>query len=231
MSNFYIPDNLLTYENAKTSKGESLGVVTGILYLAPGKLSGVNLCPFASPGCLAGCLFSAGRGRFESVHNARLNKSYYFLADRKSFIAQLEREIARAEKRAQLHGMKLAIRLNGTSDLVWERIAPELFEKFPNVQFYDYTKNFKRLLKPLPKNYDLTFSRSELNDAECLKALELGFRVAAVFDSVDNASAHVPVVNGDSHDIRFFDPPGVIVALKNKGDAKRDTSGFVIRAA
>ena len=233
MKNFYIPDNLLTYDNAKTSKGEKLGVMTGILYLAPSDLSGVDLCPFASPGCREACLFSAGRGRFESVENARLNKAEYFLSDKVAFVAQLEREIGRAKKRAQVLGLKLAIRLNGTSDVAWELITG-LIQKFSDVQFYDYTKSIARLKKPLPKNYDLTFSRSEENDAQCLEALRLGFRVAVVFDTLETAWNFVDgfeVVDGDLHDIRFLDKPGVIVALKAKGDAKKDNSGFVVKAA
>lgn len=229
MPKYYAPDNLLTYENAKTSKGEKLGVLTGILYLAPSDLSGVNLCPKATPGCIKGCLFSAGRGAFESIQKARLNKTYYFLENRAEFLAQLEREIARAEKRAKLLNMKLAIRLNGTSDICWELIAPQLFERFPNVQFYDYTKIFARLKKPLPKNYDLTFSRSEENDKDAWNALDLGFRVAAVFESVPSSAFGLTIVDGDEHDIRFLNPAGSLVALKAKGKAKKDSSGFVIR--
>jgi hypothetical protein len=226
---YYIPDNLLGYENAKTTKGESLGVMTGILYLAPSDLSGVDLCPKASDGCRAACLYSAGRGAFESIQRARLNKTYYFLENRVEFLAQLEREIARAEKRAALLKMRLAIRLNGTSDICWELIAPQLFERFPNVQFYDYTKIFARLKKPLPKNYDLTFSRSESNDCEAWAALNLGFRVAAVFDSIPDFLPGVELVDGDTHDIRFLNPAGSLVALKAKGRARKDLSGFVIR--
>ena len=228
-----MPDNLLTYDNAKTSKGEKLGVLTGILYLAPSDLSGVDLCPHASPGCRAACLFTAGRGAFENVHNARLNKTEYFLEDRAAFLIQLEREIERAVKRSKLLGLTLAVRLNGTSDIAWELITG-IIQKFSHVQFYDYTKSVARLRKKLPENYDLTFSRSETNDAECIEALKLGFRVAAVFDSLDsafNVADSVELVDGDLHDIRFLDKPGVIVALKAKGKARRDESGFVIRGA
>lgn len=232
MSRFYFPQNLLSYENAKTSKGEKLGVMTGILYLAPSDLSGVDLCPHASLGCRKACLFTAGRGRFESVYNARMNKTEYFLNDRLTFIAQLKREIENAKKRAQILGLKLAIRLNGTSDIAWELIST-LIQKFSDVQFYDYTKSIARLRKKLPSNYDLTFSRSETNDAQCLEALRLGFRVAVVFDSLETAwnfSDKFEIIEGDSHDVRFLDKPGVIVALKSKGKAKHDQSGFVIQS-
>lgn len=230
---YYIPDNLLTYENAKTTKGEALGVMTGILYLAPGSMSGVNFCPAASTGCLAACLFTAGRGAFSNVHNARMNKSHYFNNARAQFIEQLRGEIGRAKKRAKLHKMQLAIRLNGTSDLCFELIS-DLMTEFSDVQFYDYTKILARLKKPLPKNYDLTFSRSESNDADCIEALKLGFRVAVVISDIDRAldffAGHT-IVDGDLHDIRFLDAPGVIVVLKAKGRARKDQTNFVIREA
>jgi len=229
MNRYRVPENLLTYENAKTTKGESLGVLTGILYLAPSDLSGVDLCPKSSQGCRDACLFTAGRGAFKSVHDARMNKTKYFLDDRAGFVAQLEKEIARAEKRAALLKMRLAIRLNGTSDIVWERVAPRLFERFPNVQFYDYTKILARLKRPVPANYDLTFSRSEENDRDAWAALDLGFRVAVVFDKIPGEVFGLPVVDGDLHDIRFLNPGGVIVALKAKGKARRDDSGFVLK--
>lgn len=232
-NNYRVPEHLLTYDNAKTSKGEALGVLTGILYLAPSDLSGVDLCPKASDGCRSACLFSAGRGAFKNVFDARMNKTQYFLQDRAAFIAQLDAEILKAKKRAKLLGLKLAIRLNGTSDIAWELIS-DLMQKHSDTQFYDYTKILARLKKPLPKNYDLTFSRSETNDAECVEALQLGFRVAAVFEDLSQAGAiahgHV-IVDGDLHDIRFLDQGGVVVALKAKGKARKDASGFVIRKA
>jgi hypothetical protein len=36
------------------------------------------------------------------------------------------------------------------------------------------------------------------------------------------------VINGDKTDIRPYDKQGVIVALYAKGDAVRDTTGFVV---
>jgi hypothetical protein len=229
---FKAPESLLGYQNAKTTKGEDLGYLTGILYLAPSDLSGVDLCPKASEGCKKACLFTAGRGKFRNVVDARMNKTIYFLKDRKAFVSQLHVEIARANKKAQRLGLKLCIRLNGTSDIAWEALT-DIIQSFPDIQFYDYTKISKRFERVLPSNYHLTFSLSESNDAEALKVLALGGNVAAVFkNGMPSKFLGAEVIDGDLHDLRFLDKKpqgqrGVIVALKAKGEAKKDASGFV----
>ena len=152
--------------NAKTSKNTEYGYLTGILYLAPYKLSGVNLCPMAEKaGCVNGCLYTAGRGVFNNVQQARLNRSKLFNSDQNAFMRQLVDEIGELSRKAKKLGIKAAVRLNGTSDIQWEKIKFKWFNKdqtifdiFPNVQFYDYTKIPNR--SNLPDNYDLTFSYS-----------------------------------------------------------------------
>jgi len=219
---------LLTVENAKTTKGESLGYLTGILYLAPADLSGVNLCPFASEGCKKACLNTAGRGCFQSIQDARIIKTLHFLNNREGFIEQLKHDIRAIERRAAREGLKVAIRLNGTSDIRWEIVAPELFTEFSHIQFYDYTKApySVRPKEKLPKNYHLTYSRSETTSLSEIKtALKAGRNVAVVYDS---EKMHDLIVKGDAHDLRFLDAPGKIVALIAKGKAKKDESGFVI---
>jgi hypothetical protein len=238
MNTIPLRKTLLTTANAKTSKGESLGYLTGILYLAPADtVEGINLCPFASKGCKASCLFTAGRGKFSNVMNARIKKTIHFRDDINSFMESLVLSIENVILEARVKGLKPCIRLNGTSDIRFEYYLDSngrnIFEQFPNIQFYDYTKDFHRLaaLKGRWKNYHLTFSRSEsrANHAQCRKLLDLGVNVAAVFRSED----HMPInsIEGDLHDLRFLDKKGGhIVALKAKGDAKKDQSGFVIGA-
>lgn len=230
-------NTLLTpdFANAKTAKNIGLNVLSTILHLAPSDLSGYNVCPKASAGCRAACLNTAGRGRFESIQLARIQKTLYWVKAREQFLQQIFAEIGKLERRAAKTGLKAVVRLNGTSDIPYEFIAinghENIFKAFPNVQFYDYTKIFGRLprLKANPiANYNLTFSTSETNWHECKQALELGFNVATVFSTIPETYEGYEVINGDLHDLRFTDKQGgYIVGLKAKGLAKKDTSGFV----
>lgn len=217
--------NLLTFQNAKTIKGESLGWRTAILYLAPHKISGTNLCEGASPGCIASCLFTAGRGAMNYVQNARLNKTNYFNKDPKAFVEQLCGEIKREEKSAKKQGLNLCVRLNGTSDIRWENHG--IIQQFPHIQFYDYTKIHERVLNNKLANYHLTFSLHEKNQDKALEVLKAGYNVAAVFDNVlPEQYLGYPVTNGDEHDLRFTDISPCIVGLKAKGRARYDEIGF-----
>ena len=232
------PKTLFGTQNAKTIKGEKLGYTTLILYMSPEKqnTAGKNLCAHASEGCKAACLFTAGRGKFSNVMTARIHKTEYFLREKALFLEQVYNEVAKGYKK---HGKALAVRLNGTSDIPYENIPVGGFKNimamFPDVQFYDYTKIFNRLTKQLPSNYHLTFSRAETatNQKEAQQAIDLGFNVAAVFKVKDETELpetymNAKVINGDEHDLTFLHGNGVIVGLKAKGEAKKDTTGFVI---
>lgn len=221
--------------DSKTIKGEALGFKTAILYLAPHKLSGVmNVCGYASPNCIFACLNSAGRaGIFPKIQEARVKKTVEFNQDPKVFVAKLISEI---QKLANKYGEKLAVRLNGTSDIPWEGIKVDgknIFETLPGVTFYDYTKNPKRMYLDIP-NYHLTFSRSETfaNHIWCRKLIKEGKNVAVVFDKETYLQAlkvESQFIDGDKNDLRFLDPKGVIVALKAKGKAKKSEAGdFVV---
>lgn len=217
---------LLTTQNYKTVKGEKLGVLTGILYLAPAKISGYEVCPRRSPGCTSACLFTAGMGAFSTVQHARINKTKQYFEARNTFMAQLEKDIKALVKKANKLNMKPAVRLNGTSDINW--VGSGIMDKFPEVQFYDYTKVLKRLKEKIPTNYNITFSKSEINEMDCRWALNLGFNVAAVFKTIPQQYMGRQVVNGDETDVRFADARGVIVGLTAKGKARKDNSGFVV---
>jgi hypothetical protein len=224
--------------NAKTIKGQEFGFLTGILYLSPSKSSGFNLCPKASAGCIAACLNTAGLGRFRDVQQSRLQKTMRLFDNREKFMRDLTKEIEAVKKSAHKKGMVPVIRLNGTSDEVWEASkykidGKTIMEHFPEVQFYDYTKIGSRVVKwaegKLPPNYHLTFSRSEDNDKEAVKVLKAGGTVAVVFrDGLPDTWKGFPVVNGDQSDLRHRDPPGVVVGLVAKGRGKSDESGFVV---
>ena len=229
--------------DAKTSKGEKYGFLTGILYLAPAKLSGYQVCPMASMAqCEAPCLNSAGRGAFNSVQLARIAKTRLFFEKRDYFMACIVYSIRALVRKASKLDLIPLVRLNGTSDIRWETIPvtidgkeyQNIFEAFPDVQFYDYTKIANR--KDIPANYDLTFSYSGVSDYAkyAQGAVNAGMRVAVVFRSVDVIPSKflgLRVVPGDNSDIRHLDPQGSIVALYAKGKAKKDTSGFVVDPA
>ncbi len=239
------PKNLLTTNNTKTVKGEKYGWKTFILYMSPfnQNAKGVNICPQATAGCAEACLFGSGFGGiYTSVENARINKTNYFLSDRKAFLMQLYTEITEIVKKFENKEEKVCIRLNGTSDLSWEKFkvmdGKSLMELFPSVIFYDYTKNYMRFERELPKNYFLTFSRSENNEEKVSELLARGFNVAAVFDELPETYNGYKVINGDESDLRFEDPKNVVVGLKYKkmtgrgaNNKKAFESGFALRKA
>ena len=234
--------NLLSIGNdSKTVKGEKLGYLTGVQYLAPSNVSGViNTCPNASNGCREACLFTAGRaGVFKMINEARINRTVLFTNDITAYFDTLTKNITALINKATKNNLVPTVRLNGTSDIAWENYkrldGKNVFEAFPHIQFYDYTKSFKRMMVYLngkmPSNYHLTFSRSESNDAQCIEVLKNGGNVAVVFEkTLPSNYLGYNVVNGDLSDLRFSDEKNVIVGLKSKGKARNDTSGFMVAA-
>lgn len=220
---------LLSTANTKTMKGEKYGYLTYIMHLSPSLISGYQVCPKASAGCAAACLNKAGMGVFSNVQEARITRTKLFFEERANFMTQLATEIRKAKKKAAKEGLKLLVRLNGTSDIAFEKIRAgeyrNVLEMFPDVQFYDYTKIIGR---SVPDNYHLTFSKSESNDRDVSTAIRNGLNVAVVFDKLPETYLGRPVVSGDDTDIRVNDPHGVVIGLKAKGPAKRDLSGFVV---
>ena len=220
--------NILSFNaDAKTKKGLKQGFLTGILYLAPANLSGVNLCPKSSAGCRAACLFTAGRGRFYSVDRARRIKTIAYLADPARFAETIKKSIRSLIAKADKLDLTPVVRLNGTSDILFERNT-DIMQSFPDIQFYDYTAIAKRFMFTIPSNYHLTFSLKEHNDLDAQLVLSRGGNVAAVFrKDLPAEFLGYPVVNGDGNDLRFLDAVGVVVGLKAKGKAKSDQSNFV----
>jgi len=222
---------LLSTANPKIQKGTKLGYLSFILHLAPSTLSGKNTCPKATAGCAAACLNTAGRGGMfkrgettNAIQKARIRKTVQYFFARGEFLADLEADIRKGIKFAEKQGLTPVFRLNGTSDLSVEKWG--IIEKFPTVQFYDYTKVLGRKVAHLP-NYHLTFSAADGNDADVAKAIKQGMNIAMVFDALPDTYMGLEVINADEHDLRFLDKKGVIAGLKAKGKAKKDTTGFV----
>jgi hypothetical protein len=219
--------------NAKLAKNE---LESYILYLSPHTQNskGVNICPNASINCILACLNTAGlAGVYSSIIRARILKTDFYLFDRPGFINKLVNELISLSKRAQRNGTKIAVRLNGTSDLdfiaiIKNRTQIDVLE-LPGLIFYDYTKTLGKVKKYADSKYILTFSRSENNEAECIEALYYGANVAAVFkDKLPAVYMDRAVVDGDASDIVMLENRSTILGLKAKGRAKKDTSGFVI---
>ena len=237
---------LLSTGNPKVLKGMSQGYNTYILHLAPADLSGYETCAKRTLGCTEACLNLAGRGgmfkRGENtnvIQQARIRKTKSFFENRVEFMATLVKDIELAIKQSKKMDLIPVFRLNGTSDLAWEKyevvrngqLFRNIFTAFPEVQFYDYTKILGRKTKEY-SNYQLTFSAADGNDSDVLKAMNEGLNVAVVFGIKKTLPMPVdylnrPVFNGDESDLRFLDPKGVIVGLYAKGKAKKDTTGFV----
>ena len=227
--------------NAKTIKGQRYGYLTGVLYLAPYNLSGYQVCAMADKAkCHEPCLNTAGRGAFNSVQQARIRKTKLFFEDRPAFFAELIPSIRSLIRKAKAAGLTPVCRLNGTSDTKWENVSftyegrdyNNIFEMFPDLQFYDYTKIPNRGDKYIA-NYDLTFSFSGVPEFQpyVRRAAQDGYRIAVVFRNREDIPAEflgTTCVDGDDSDLRHEDPHGVVVALYAKGKAKRDSSGFVV---
>jgi hypothetical protein len=222
---------LLRTGDAKTVKGESEGYLTAVLYLAPARSSGViNVCLFAGK-CEGPCLNTAGRGIQRNVQEARIRKTRFYAENSALFLECLAYDIERLERRAQKLGLKLAVRINGTSDI--PKLGMALSAKYPQIQFYDYTKCPKAWLRARA-NYHITFSLDTIegNGKDALDALAHGINAAVVFSTRKGEPLPAmwqgyAVLDGDKNDLRFLDPKGYVVGLRAKGKAKTDTSGFV----
>lgn len=243
-------NRIFSLDSAKAVKAQGYGWLNAIHYMAPADLAGVgNLCPNATDSCKALCLgwhsghagMVAHDAALNSVRQSRIDKARRFMRDRSAYMGDVVRSIEAAQRQAQRMGLKLCVRMNGSTDIAWEGIAcvrdgvrfPNLMLAFPELQFVDYTKVASRLSRPLPHNYSLTLSRTERNDSDVVRIVTAGLgNAAVVFETVPTQWQGLPVIDGDAHDLRHLDPKGVIVGLTPKGrKAKRDVSGFVVRNA
>ena len=223
------------------------------MYALPAMQSGHNACPDAGE-CVNECIDTSGR--MPMVKQARAYRSSLFYEDRQAFGAKLIAETEDNIRRNDKKGLRTAERLNGTTDYAWEHIRFDyarlddkivnislmgdphkyrqtMLELFPNVQFYDYTKIYKRAVKHaeglMPSNYHLTYSLNEDNKKQAFNILKLGGNISAVFRKyIPNNFKGFKVINADNSDLRFKDPKNVICGLKAKGKAIKDFSGFVL---
>lgn len=233
---------LLTRRNAKTEKGEEHGYLTAILNLLPGDLSGYEVCPRRTKDCFKHCLNTAGSGRFRTVQDARMARTKMLFEKPEHFYHKLVVEITDYELEAIDEGKKLAVRMNGTSDIRWEQppkytwkkspmgratYQHDILSQFENVQFYDYTK--WPIMKRVPcKNYHLTYSYTGYNKKTCLEHLERGYNIAMPYSGViPKTWRGYPCIDGEENDLRFLDPSPSVVMLKAKGTLRGKNNPFV----
>jgi hypothetical protein len=205
---------LLTQSSAKLDKSQNDSYLNAIMYLDPNYNK--DVCKGASKGCKASCLINSGRMLMPSAVNARKERTRKYFEQRSLFMMQLQGEIAEQLAKAERQGKKLAIRLNGTSDIDWT----DIYKAFPMVQFYEYTKRVD-LIKKLNSldNVHVTFSKHEKHTPKQIKkVMDSGNNIAVVFiDTPPSEYLGYEVVNGDKHDRRFEDKQGKIIGLKLKG--------------
>ena len=245
---YFTTHGLFTIKSTKTVKGQKYGYRTLILYLKSSTSGGYgNLCPMAGA-CKVPCLgLTAGMLSWDIAQDAEQRRTDLFFLDRPYFLERATREIVNHVRYCKLRGYKPVVRFNGASDFPFETLG--IIQQFPDVQFYDYTKIAKRAFRSLqdptwPKNYKLCFSFDEKPNSipDSQRFLSLGGNVAVVFGP--DQAGHMPksyqlpriflsvdVVDGDKSDLVFLNPPGTILGLRAKGEARHDTSGFVVRYA
>ena len=230
---------LLSQGSTKINKSNTIQdeYFSRILYLAPDDLADGKrtVCPYAKIAkCNEACLNSAGMGVFSNVQQARVKKTLMFLNETEKFFDLLIKDIDKFVKECDKLGKKPALRLNGTSDIQWETIYVEdfktIFEMYPNIQFYDYTKIPTRKVSHIT-NYHLTWSYSQANDKYASLFEKVPYNKAVVFfDALPSMFKGLRVIDGDKHDMRFLDKTNSVVGLLAKGKAKQDDTGFVIKA-
>ena len=207
---------------------------TYAIYLAPANTSGYNVCSHSTPECRMGCLNTSGRAGIEifsgldKISSCRIKKTRLFYEEPEFFMHWMFAEIRSKQAKAKREGFFFSVRLNATSDIDWQNVkisGQTVFEIFPEISFYDYTKNANKF-KNIAPNYHLTLSYTGRNWAQCEAMLKVGHNVAMVFNVKHESLLPATykgydVINGDLTDYRIDDAKGIIVGLKWKRIADR----------
>ena len=147
---------MFSTDSAKAIKADKYGYLNGINYAAQHTSAGVgNMCPNASPGCISLCLGKySGQASMvadlengtNNVRESRKRKTRYMTENMQGYLQECCEHIERMQIKADKLGKKLCIRMNGSTDIAFERIkikargGVNIFKAFPDVQFVDYTK-------------------------------------------------------------------------------------------
>ena len=220
--------------SSKLVKGKKFEFATLGLYLSPASKSGRNVCTFAGA-CKAPCLDSSGHVLLEkrsgksTIQVARLLKTWLHEFRLDLFTMAICHEIRKAAKLAKKKGQSFCVRLNCTSDIDFS----EVIASFPDVQFYDYTKDPNRQAMD---NYHLTYSWDSFSKGRLpfyRQALERGQKIAfpVVKADLNRILALPSTLEMDSSDLRFLDGEGSygILAIKETGNtAQGIRDGFML---
>jgi len=232
-----------TNHSSKLTKNGKVGQLTYGVYLSPAMTSGYNVCLHSTPECRLGCLATSGRAAIDifsghtRIADARIKKTKLFHEDQQFFMNWLFAEIKAKKAKAEKLGLFFSVRLNCTSDIDWAMVkhnGMNVFEAFPDVQFYDYTKQVTKLFNPIA-NYHLTLSYTGYKDNIYQSMLKSGNNIAVVFDvkheeDLPETFMGFPVVNGDLTDYRVADAKGVVVGLKWKRIADRKAEQEILNS-
>ena len=227
--------NNLKFLSPSNSKTDKNSLLTFLLNLLP-----VIFCPGATPECTRICFGLFGTYAWKSSKEKQIRNSNLLKSNPEFFIASIAYEINQIVEK---HGSNIAIRLNAISDYDFASVSytsfdgehyKNIFEQFPTVQFYGYTKVFSKFTDSLSiPNLYLTFSFSARNWSDCKKVLTLGGCVAIPFAEDFNPGSHFegyPVINGELSDERFNDKPGSVVALSIKANQQNKDSAMIVRS-
>ena len=229
--------------SSKLTKNGKVGQATYGIYLSPASTSGYNVCQHSTPECRLGCLNTSGRAGIDifsgitRIADARIAKTKLFHEHQEYFMDWLVAEITAKKRKAESKGLYFSVRLNCTSDIDWALVKHNglnIFEIFPDVQFYDYTKQITKLFNPIA-NYHLTLSYTGYKDTIYQSMLKSGNNVAVVFNVKHEADLPqtfmgFEVVNGDLTDYRVADAKGVVVGLKWKRIADRKAEAQILNS-
>ena len=217
---------------------------TYLIYLAPANTSGYNVCSHSTPECRMGCLATSGHagmeltaGKTTRIKDSRIKKTRMFYEQPEYFMAWMIAEIKKYRAKAEKDGYFFSVRLNGTSDIDWQNVkisGQTIFEMFPDVHFYDYTKNASKFINKAP-NYHLTYSYTGRNWHLCEALLKKGHNIAVVFNVKNEKLLPAmykgyKVINGDLTDYRIDDAKGIIVGLKWKRIGNKEAERNVLNS-
>lgn len=228
------PERLLTPPKANQKFDKTRAVIFGLTLAAHRDSLLINNCTNSTRICRAGCVGYNGKGAYPSVQRARQWRTALWCQEPDAFQTLLFHELRLIDR---TFGKDARQRMNTLSDQPWEQIMPELFEEFPRMRFYDYTKHPDRCTHDTNKaaeNYRLCFSHSERDNLHDLIARAAqGVTQAVVFDTKKHEALPtefhgIPVIDGDVDDDRYLDPYGVIVGLRAKGKMRTNGGRMVM---